>query len=288
MNHKKSGEVYFVRHGESTSNERNIFAGVLDVGLTSFGELQARRAGLDIKRKGIKFDTVYVSHLKRASRTCAIALDVSQALKTEKTPIITDYRIGERSFGIFAGKNRNLLQLSLGYHGFENFLHSHDEAPPGGENISAVYARAAEFYEECIIPRLERGENILVVCHQYVLEPLSLYLNDLPPSHYHPLNLPNGKALSRSELKEFQSKESSGASALRKKINDLSGTWGIALGMMAFIMGAGIKALFAIEHAINPSIFTAAIVCCLGIITFYSYLDLDFSATAKKISRSVK
>ena len=30
------GNVYFIRHGESTRNERNIFAGVLDVDLTSF------------------------------------------------------------------------------------------------------------------------------------------------------------------------------------------------------------------------------------------------------------
>jgi len=58
------GKVYFIRHGESTSNERNIFAGVLDVDLTAFGRLQARRAGTDIKNKGVKFDAVYVSHFR--------------------------------------------------------------------------------------------------------------------------------------------------------------------------------------------------------------------------------
>ncbi len=69
------GRVYFIRHGESTSNERNIFAGILDVGLTAFGRLQARRAGLDIQKKGVKFDAVYVSHMRRARQTCEIALD---------------------------------------------------------------------------------------------------------------------------------------------------------------------------------------------------------------------
>jgi len=69
------GQVYFIRHGESTSNERNIFAGVLDVDLTSFGRLQARRAGADLKKKGTKFDAVYVSHMRRARQTCEIALD---------------------------------------------------------------------------------------------------------------------------------------------------------------------------------------------------------------------
>ncbi len=54
----QTGEAYFICHGESTSNERNIFAGILDVGLTAFGKLQARRAGIDIKKKGVKFDAV--------------------------------------------------------------------------------------------------------------------------------------------------------------------------------------------------------------------------------------
>lgn len=50
-NNHQTGKVYFIRHGESTSNERNIFAGVLDVDLTTFGRLQARQAGFDLKKK---------------------------------------------------------------------------------------------------------------------------------------------------------------------------------------------------------------------------------------------
>lgn len=111
------GKVYFIRHGESTSNERNIFAGVLDVDLTSFGRLQARRAGVDLKKKGTKFDAVYVSHMRRARQTCEIALAESQALSSPDTPVQIDHRISEKSFGIFAGRNLNLLRLALGYEG---------------------------------------------------------------------------------------------------------------------------------------------------------------------------
>lgn len=111
------GRAYFIRHGESTSNERNIFAGVLDVDLTAFGRLQARRAGVDIKKKGVKFDAVYVSHMRRARQTCEIALAESQALKSPDIPVEIDHRISEKSFGIFAGRNLNLLRLALGYEG---------------------------------------------------------------------------------------------------------------------------------------------------------------------------
>ncbi|WP_445174749.1 histidine phosphatase family protein [Microcoleus sp.] len=113
FNAEQLGRVYFIRQGESTSNERNIFAGVLDVDLTSFGRLQARRAGVDLKKKGTKFDAVYVSHMRRARQTCEIALAESQALKSSDTPVEIDHRISEKSFGIFAGRNLNLLRLAL-------------------------------------------------------------------------------------------------------------------------------------------------------------------------------
>ena len=103
----RQGTVYFVRHGESTSNERNIFAGVLDVELTAFGKMQARQAGNDIKQKGITFDAVYVSHLKRARQTCDIALAVSGALSNPGIEPQIDHRIGEISIGFFAQRNKN-------------------------------------------------------------------------------------------------------------------------------------------------------------------------------------
>ncbi|KAF3883817.1 MULTISPECIES: histidine phosphatase family protein [Nostocales] len=287
-NNHQTGKVYFIRHGESTSNERNIFAGVLDVDLTTFGRLQARQAGFDLKKKEVKFDAVYVSHMRRARQTCEIALAESQALKVPDTPIQIDHRISEKSFGIFAGRNLNLLRLALGYEGFEEMLHSHNEAPPAGEKIAQVYDRAASFYEERVVPHLERGENVLVVCHQYVLEPLALYLSNLPPTAYKHLKLPNGKALSRDELVKFRNKESSGAASLRKQINDLSIMWAILLYAAAFLLGCLLRALSASEGGIPSVLFRAIIVACLAASTFYTYLDIDFAASKRKVTATVK
>lgn len=282
------GRAYFIRHGESTSNERNIFAGVLDVDLTSFGRLQARRAGVDIQKKGIKFDAVYVSHMRRARQTCEIALAESQALKSPDIPVQIDHRISEKSFGIFAGRNLNLLRLALGYEGFEEMLHSHNEAPPAGEKISQVYGRAASFYEERVVPHLKRGETVLVVCHQYVLEPLALYLSDLPPTAYKHLKLPNGKALSGEELVKFRDKESGSSAALRKEINDLSIMWAILLYAAAFLLGCLVRAISASSVGIPSELFRGIIVVCLAASTFYTYLDIDFAASKRKVTSTVK
>jgi len=288
FNAEQLGRVYFIRHGESTSNERNIFAGVLDVDLTSFGRLQARRAGVDLKKKGTKFDAVYVSHMRRARQTCEIALAESQALKSQNTPVEIDHRISEKSFGIFAGRNLNLLRLALGYEGFEEMLHSHNEAPPAGEKIAQVYSRAARFYEDKIVPHLERGETVLVVCHQYVLEPLALYLSGLPPTAYKHLKLPNGKALSGVDLVKFRDKESGGAASVRKEINDLSIMWAILIYAAAFLLGSLARAISTSEAGIGSALFRAIIVACLAASTFYTYLDIDFAASKRKVTSTVK
>lgn len=288
FNAEQLGRVYFIRHGESTSNERNIFAGVLDVDLTSFGRLQARRAGVDLKKKGTKFDAVYVSHMRRARQTCEIALAESQALKSPNTPVEIDHRISEKSFGIFAGRNLNLLRLALGYEGFEEMLHSHNEAPPAGEKIAQVYARAARFYEDKVVPHLERGETVLVVCHQYVLEPLALYLSGLPPTAYKHLKLPNGKALSGVDLVKFRDKESGGAASVRKEINDLSIMWAILIYAAAFLLGSLVGAISGGAGAIPSALFRAIIVTCLAASTFYTYLDIDFAASKRKVTSTVK
>ncbi len=226
--------------------------------------------------------------MRRARQTCEIALAESQALKSPDTPVQIDHRISERSFGIFAGRNLNLLRLSLGYEGFEEMLHSHNEAPPTGEKISQIYVRAGNFYQERVVPHLERGETVLVVCHQYVLEPLALYLSDLPPTAYHSLKLPNGKALSRDELIKFRDKESGGTAALRKKFNDLSIMWAIMLYAAAFLLGSLTRAVSASPAGIPSELFKAIIVFCLAMSTFYTYLDIDFAGSKRKVTQTVK
>lgn len=277
------GQVFFIRHGESTSNERNIFAGVLDVALTPYGRQQARRAGKDIRRKGIQFDAVYVSHLRRARQTCDIALQESQALRNPEIKPIIDHRISERSTGILTGENKNLCRQALGHNRFEAMVHAHNEAPPGGETIENVYSRVVDFYKQQVIPRLERGENVLVVCHEYVLEPLSVYLCGLPASAYKRLKLPNAKALSCVDLMRFRDDEASAGAMQRKSVNDLAAMHAVMLYALSFIVAAATR-LVLDSPAMPTSLFRLFTVAGLAISTFYTYLSLDFKETAKNVS----
>ena len=286
LEHRQQGQVFFIRHGESTSNERNIFAGILDVELTDFGKAQAQRAGTDLLKKNVRIDAVFVSHMRRAQQTCEIAMNQSRAVISPMSAQI-DHRLAERSFGIFANLNYNLLRCSLGYRHFESMLHSPDEAPPAGEPIANIYERFVLFYEEMVAPRLARGENVLVVSHQYLLEAAVLYLCRKRPQEYHHLKLPNGKALSREELIQYYSEETSRASLFRKELNDKLAMSGVPLMGLAFLAGAASKAFFGLP-AVPGWIFSLLILIGLGISSFYTYLDLDFKRSAKNVSRPAR
>src|SRR5688572_22547541 len=68
-------KVVLLRHGESTWNHENRFTGWTDVDLSAKGLEEAHAAGRLLRDEGYGFDIAYTSVLKRALRTCWIALD---------------------------------------------------------------------------------------------------------------------------------------------------------------------------------------------------------------------
>ena len=64
-NIEKWKNLYLVRHGESTCNEVNRFAGSIDAPLTSLGEAQANKAAKNWQ--GQLPDRIYTSPLQRAN-----------------------------------------------------------------------------------------------------------------------------------------------------------------------------------------------------------------------------
>ena len=112
--------LYLVRHGESTANEVNRFAGAIDAPLTELGKAQARRAGRSGHVDGI--DQVYISPLTRARQTAEIILDsVSPGHPAHRSQQL-DERIVERHFGDFTLQNKTRLQRRFGLRNYEASL----------------------------------------------------------------------------------------------------------------------------------------------------------------------
>jgi 2,3-bisphosphoglycerate-dependent phosphoglycerate mutase len=167
--------LVLVRHGQSEWNLKNLFTGWRDVDLTDKGVTEARDAGRKLKAQGITFDVAYTSVLKRATRT----LDLLLEEMGEKIPIIKDQALNERDYGDLSGLNKDDARKKWGEEQVHIWRRSYDIAPPGGESLRDTAARVLPYYIQEILPRVLRGERVLVTAHGNSLRALVMVLEKL-------------------------------------------------------------------------------------------------------------
>lgn len=139
--------VYFVRHGETESNVRGVFAGQKDDSvLTEKGREQAKATGQAVKLSVPKIDRMICSPLIRTRATAEI---IASEIGFDPSKIEIDARIIEHDTGSmtgtpFAGVSSIALTTAKGAEDSEDFR-------------NRVYA--------CIKELAELPETILVVSH---------------------------------------------------------------------------------------------------------------------------
>ena len=124
-------KIILLRHGESTWNKENRFAGTRNVPLTDKGRREAAQAGIMLGQSGAKIDRVFTSKLDRAIETADIVL--SNARQANHRPI-RDQRMDERDYGtILTGSIKNDPAL-IKEHGeaIMKARRGYYDRPPGG------------------------------------------------------------------------------------------------------------------------------------------------------------
>jgi 2,3-bisphosphoglycerate-dependent phosphoglycerate mutase len=181
--------LVLVRHGQSDWNLKNLFTGWRDVDLTEKGVAEAREAGRKLKAQGIKFDVAFTSALKRAQRTLDFMLT---ELDQTAIPIFKDQALNERDYGDLVGLNKDDARKKWGEEQVHIWRRSYDVAPPGGESLKDTLARALPYYVTDILPRVLRGERVLVAAHGNSLRALVMVLDKHTPDSITKLNLDTG------------------------------------------------------------------------------------------------
>jgi 2,3-bisphosphoglycerate-dependent phosphoglycerate mutase len=181
--------LVLVRHGQSDWNLKNLFTGWRDVDLTEKGVAEAREAGRKLKTQGIKFDVAFTSVLKRAQRTLDLMLT---ELGQTTIPIFKDHALNERDYGDLVGLNKDDARKKWGEEQVHIWRRSYDVAPPGGESLKDTLARALPYYVTDILPRVLRGERVLVSAHGNSLRALVMVLDKHTPDSITKLNLDTG------------------------------------------------------------------------------------------------
>ena len=181
--------LVLVRHGQSEWNLLNLFTGWKDPDLTAQGVKEATAAGQSLKGLGLKFDIAYTSALTRAQHTCRIILgEVGQPdLKT-----VRDQALNERDYGELTGLNKDEARKKWGDEQVHVWRRSYDVPPPGGESLKTTGDRTLPYYHKEILPRVLKGENVLVAAHGNSLRALVMVLDRLSKEEILKLNLATG------------------------------------------------------------------------------------------------
>jgi 2,3-bisphosphoglycerate-dependent phosphoglycerate mutase len=184
-----SGTLVLVRHGQSEWNLKNLFTGWRDPDLTPLGIQEAEAGGQALADTGIKFDIAYTSDLVRAQNTLKIVLEKVGQPDLET---IRDQALNERDYGDLSGLNKDDAREKWGEEQVHIWRRSYDVPPPGGESLRDTGARVWPYYMTDILPRVLRGEKVLVAAHGNSLRALVMVLDRLTKEQILKLNLATG------------------------------------------------------------------------------------------------
>ena len=170
--------LILVRHGQSQWNQERRFTGWADIGLTEYGELEAKLAGELIKELNINFDAYFTSQLKRAINTLEIILKVLNKTDAE---IIKAAALNERMYGNLTGLNKDQVIEKYGSEQVKIWRRSFDISPPPmesghpyknkidskilTESLKDTFERVVPYYNKNVEPLIKSKKNILIVFH---------------------------------------------------------------------------------------------------------------------------
>ena len=184
--------LVLVRHGQSDWNLKNLFTGWRDPELTPLGVEEATHAGQRLKALGVQFDIAFTSNLVRAQNTCKLILG---ELGQSSLETIREEALNERDYGDLSGLNKDDARAKWGEEQVHIWRRSYDIAPPGGESLKDTVARVLPYYCQHILPRVLRGERVLVAAHGNSLRALVMILDGLTPETIPSMELETGVPL---------------------------------------------------------------------------------------------
>lgn len=212
MGHK----LIVLRHGESQWNHENKFCGWIDIPLSQKGEQEARHAGELLLRHNIKPDILFTSMLKRSIKTGQIILDT---IGRSWLPHIKTWRLNERHYGLFQGRNKNDVYREYGEKMFQYYrrdfravppqLSERDESideryralgpgeVPHGESLELTMERLIPYIEREVVhdQMLEHDRTVLVVTHGSIVRSLIKHFCNVSDQDISKINAPTGVPL---------------------------------------------------------------------------------------------
>lgn len=187
---EKTGMLVISRHAESEWNILGKWTGLTDINLTEKGRGEALKIGELLQ--GVTFDAVYTSEQKRTHQTLE---GIMKGSGHADVPHFKSPHVNERDYGDLTGKNKWEVKDEIGDEAFHGIRRGWDYPVPGGETLKDVHGRVVPFFDAEILPRLKRGENILLVAHGNSIRALIKHLEDIHESEIADVEMGFGEVL---------------------------------------------------------------------------------------------
>lgn len=207
-------KLILLRHGESIWNRENKFTGWTDVGLTEKGKVEAKKAGILLRKNNLKIDVVFTSLLSRAVDTNKICM---KQIKNGNVDLIADWRLNERHYGDLQGLNKFDTSIKFGEKQVHAWRRSYDISPPklseddnrhpkfdklyknidpknlpSGESLKDTLSRVEPLWLNNILPLMKKGKKLIIVAHGNSLRAIVKIIKKISDNEIVKLNIPTG------------------------------------------------------------------------------------------------
>ena len=206
--------LVLVRHGESRWNLCNRFTGWVDVPLSENGVLEAQRCAKHCK--SFNFSAAFTSRLQRAQATLLIILSqqnrtgifqhrddprysrwisLSNQCGGDDIPVFADSVLNERYYGVLQGMDKRDAERKFGKEKLTAWRRGYADHPPKGESLEDAHARMHPYLVRTILPRVKRGEDVLLTAHGNTLRAAIKHLENLSDETIAFVDLPEAMPL---------------------------------------------------------------------------------------------
>lgn len=182
--------LVLVRHTESTWNAIDAWTGLTNISLDEKGRQKAREVGELLK--GMLFDYAFVSKLHRTKQTLD---EIQKIAQFKNLPAEEAEALNERDYGDLTGRNKLEVEKEYGEEQYLRWRRSWDYPVPNGETLKDVYKRVISYYQDKILPLLQKDRNILVVAHGNSLRALVKFLDNVSDEDISQVEIPTGQVL---------------------------------------------------------------------------------------------
>ena len=182
-----------VRHGQSDWNNKNLFTGWENPGLTKKGVEEAHKTGNLLKEENKNYSYLFTSILDRAINTADIIIE---ELGIDQINIIRDQALNERDYGELTGLNKDAARKKWGEDQVHIWRRSFDVPPPGGESLKNTAERVIPYFRDKILPLLIEDNNILISAHGNSLRALVMHIEGLSSEEILTREIATGQSIS--------------------------------------------------------------------------------------------